>query len=150
MPERGRLKLNTDGAASKALGVAGGGGLIRDNQGNWIVSFSRRIGVTNSFMAEVWALRDGLMLCNQMNLSDVIVELDTKVLVNAFKNPSYANSVISPLFEDYKQLASQIPRHCIRHIYREANKCANKLASIGLNQSLDLLVDLLGCFEADC
>ena len=156
MPERGRLKLNTDGATSKALGVAGGGGLIRDNQGNWVIGFSRRIGVTNSFMVEVWALRDGLMLCNQMNLSDVIVELDTKALVDAFKNPSYANSIISPLFEDYKQLANQIPRHCIRHVYCEANKCTNKLASIGLNQSLDFViyscppVDLLGCFEADC
>ena len=102
VPERGTLKLNTDGATSKVLGVARGGGLIRDNQGNWVVGFSRRIGVTNSFMAEVWALRDGLMLCNQMNLSDVIVEIDAKALVDAFKNPSYANSVISPLFEDCK------------------------------------------------
>ena len=64
VPEKGRLKLNMDGAASKAMGVAGGGGLIRDNQGNWVVDFSKRIGVTNSFMAEFWALRDGLMLCN--------------------------------------------------------------------------------------
>ena len=41
VPEKGRLKLNMDGAASKAMGVAGGGGLIRDNQGNWVVDFSK-------------------------------------------------------------------------------------------------------------
>lgn len=156
VPERGRLKLNTDGAANRVLGVAGGGGLIRDEYGNWVVGFSRRIGITNSFMAEAWALRDGLILCDQMKLSDVIVELDSKALVDAFNNLVYANSVISPLFEDCKQLASQIPRLCIRHIYREANKCADKLANIGLNQSLDFVihsclpVDLLGCCKADC
>ena len=90
MPERGWLKLNMDGAASKALGLVGKGGLIRDDIGNWVIGFSRRIGIINSFMVEVWALRDGLMLCNQMNLSDIIVELDAKALVDAFKNRSYA------------------------------------------------------------
>ena len=102
-------------------------------------------------MAEFWALRDGLMLCNQMNLSDVIVELDAKALVDAFRNPSYANSVIFPLFEDCKQLASRIPHLYIRHIYCEANKCVDKLASIGLNFVIYscLPVDLFGCFEAD-
>ena len=156
MPERGWFKLNMDGVASKALGLVGGGRLIRDDIGNWVIGFSKRIGIINSFMAEVWALRDRLMLCNQMNLSDIIVELDAKALVDAFKNPSYANSVISPLFDDCRQLTSRIPRLCIRHIYREANKCADKLANIGINQSLGFvihscqLVDLLGCFEADC
>ena len=156
MPERGWFKLNMDGVASKALGLVGGGRLIRDDIGNWVIGFSKRIGIINSFMAEVWALRDRLMLCNQMNLSDIIVELDAKALVDAFKNPSYANSVISPLFDDCRQLTSRIPRLCIRHIYREANKCADKLANIVINQSLGfvihscLLVDLLGCFKADC
>ena len=86
MLERGWFKLNTDGAASKALGLVGKGGLIRDDIGNWVIGFSRRIGIINSFMVEVWAPRDGLMLCNQMNLSDIIVELDAKALVDAFKN----------------------------------------------------------------
>ena len=91
MPERGWFKLNTNGAASKALGLVGGGGSLRDDIGNCVIGFSKRIGIINSFMAEVWALRDRLMLCNQMNLSDIIVELDAKALVDAFKNPSSAN-----------------------------------------------------------
>ncbi|XP_075652482.1 uncharacterized protein LOC142622815 [Castanea sativa] len=107
-PGKGRLKLNTDGAASITLSLAGGGGLIRDELGNWVIGFSKRIGSTNSFMAEDWALRDGLLLCNPMNLSDIIVEIDAKALVNAFNNPTYDNSVISPLFDDCRQLASRI------------------------------------------
>ena len=70
--------------------------------------------------------------------------------------PLKTDHMLSPLFDDCRQLASRIPYLCIRHIYREANKCTDKLANIGLNQSLGfvihscLLVDLLGCFEADC
>lgn len=78
---------------------------------------SRKIGKTNSFAAETWALRDGLFLCNQMNLTSIIVELDSKALVDALNNPSYANSVISPLFDDCKLLASNIPRLFIHICY---------------------------------
>lgn len=88
-PDDGRMKLNTDGAASVSLGLAGAGGVIIDDRGNWVVGFSRKIGKTNSFVAEIWALRDGLFLCNQMNLSALIIELDAKALVDALNNPSY-------------------------------------------------------------
>ena len=57
------MKLNTDRLASDLLNAAGSGGLIRDDQGNWIEGFSRNIGHTNSFLIEIWALRDGLLLC---------------------------------------------------------------------------------------
>ena len=34
----------------------GGVGLIRDHNGDWIISFSRSLGFTNSFIVELWAL----------------------------------------------------------------------------------------------
>lgn len=91
-----------------------------------------------------------------MNFNAIIIELDAKALVDAFNNPDYANSVISPFFEDCRHLASRIPRLCIKHIYREANKCADRLAKLGLHQSLDFVihsspsVDILASLEADC
>lgn len=80
------------------------------------------------------------MLCNQLNLSSVIVELDAKALVNALNNPALNNSVVSPLFDDCKHLASQIPRLVFRNIYREANSCADHLANIGRLQRLDFVL----------
>ena len=108
-PDMGWVKLNTDGAADVAAGSAGGGGLIRDDQGNWIIGFTRKISKAYSFLAETWALHDGLLLCNQLNLNVVMVELDAKALVDALKNPSYANTIVSSLFDDCRHLASQIP-----------------------------------------
>ena len=124
-PEVGWLKLNTDGSWNATLGKAAGGGLIRDDLGSWVVGLARKLGNVNSFTAEIWALRDGLMVCQQMNLPAIIIELDAKALVDALKNPNCSNSMISPLFDDCKHLISQFPHVCINHIFREANKCGS-------------------------
>ena len=93
-PEVGWMKLNTDGASNAFLGLAGGRGLIRDEAGRWVVGFTRKLGKVNNFLAELWAFRDGLLLCQQMNMITLIVELDAKVLVKALTNPSYSNTVV--------------------------------------------------------
>lgn len=108
-PESGWLKLNTDGSSNGVIGTVAGGGLIRDVFGNWVTRFTRRIGRADSFATEIWALQDGLRLCRQLNLPAIIVELDAKALVEVLNNPSYYNSVISPLLDDYKCLISQFP-----------------------------------------
>ena len=47
------MKLNTDGSANGNLGLAGCGGMIRDDSGQWIVGFSKCIGITSSFVAKL-------------------------------------------------------------------------------------------------
>ena len=80
-PIPGWHKLNTDGASLGNLGKAGGGGLIRNSEGGWIKGFSRAIGYTTSVMVELWALRDGLTLANQLGIGYLEVELDAKDIV---------------------------------------------------------------------
>ena len=62
-PCTGWLKLNMDGTSMGNTGLAGGGGLLQDENGSWVEGFARKIGVASSFTAELWALRDGLPLC---------------------------------------------------------------------------------------
>ena len=149
-------KLNTYGSFDDLFGNAGGGGLIRDEQEQWVAGFTRKIGKTNSFMAEAWTLQDGLVLCNQMKVSKVIVESDAKAVVDALNNRGSHNSAISPLFNDCRQLASNIPQVVFRHIYRKANFCADRLANLGRLQQLDFVlhsslpVDLASFVLADC
>ena len=155
-PNLGQVKLNTDRSSDASSSIAGGGGLIRDEQGNWVIGFTRKIGKANSFLAEIWALRDGLILCNQLDLNAVMVELDAKALVDALNNPFYVNSIISSLFDDCRQLVAQIPHLSIKHIYCEANRCADRLANLGSCQSLDFIsysfppVDLVPLVAANC
>ena len=99
-PPEGWAKLNTDGALCTHSGSAGCGGVVRDDRGEWVAGFSRRIGATNSFMAELWGLRDGLILCSNLHLPSLIIELDAKAIVDALLNLNYENNVISPILED--------------------------------------------------
>ena len=135
-PDLGWFKLNTDGTANGSAGNAAGGGLIRDDRGNWVMGFSRKIGRADSFVAEIWALRDGLQLCRHLNIGAVVIELDAKSLVEVLNNSSYCNNVISPLLDDCKLLIDQFPQVRVVHIFREANKCADHLAKFGLAQSV--------------
>ena len=120
-----------------------------------MTGFARRIGNTNSYMAELWALRDGLQLCLQMNAHSVIIELDAKIIMDTLNSPTSSNSFISSILEDCRHMANRIPQKIFRHIYREANKCADFLARIGLLLDNDFImfssqpVDLTSILEAD-
>ena len=130
--------------------------MARDEQGNWVLGYARKIGPVNSFLAELWSLRDGLILCVEAQVQAQIVEMDAKALVDAFSNQTKSNAVTSSLMEDCRHLASQIPQVSFRHVYREANMCADQLAKLGAPMEIDFVVfssPPMGIFpfiEADC
>ena len=106
-PPPGWTKLNTDGAVVGNPGLVGCGGLIRDEHGTWLASFSRNIGSTTSYAVELWGLRDGVALCCNLNIPSLVVELNAKSIVDVFRNPNYENNIISPILDDCKQLMMQ-------------------------------------------
>ena len=154
-PGYGWLTLNTDGSVAGNFGVAGGGGLIRDTNGEWVTGFVRRIGKTCSFLAELWALRAGLQLCLQIQTQAMLIELDSKTIVDAFNSQGYSNTFISSIMDDCRHMISRIPQTRCRHIYREPNRCADFLAKVGTSIEDDFIVfhsppvDLLSILEAD-
>ena len=76
LPPLNWYKLNSDGSSLGNLGLAGGGGLIWDDKGDWIKGYARVIGTTTSVAIELWALRDGIRLCIALKILAVIIELD--------------------------------------------------------------------------
>lgn len=132
--------MNIDGSASSNSDPAGGGGLIRDENGDWMIGFARRTGNTNSFMAELWALRDGLQLCLQIHAHFVIIESYAKAIVDAFNSPTSSNSIVSSIMDDCRHMATRILQKRFRHIYKEANKCADFLARISILLDNDFIV----------
>ena len=90
-------------------GLACCGGVIKDANGQLVRGFSRRIGITTIFAAELWGLREGLLLCRDLNLPSLVIELDAEFVVLAPKNPSYANNFISSILDDCRLLVSHMP-----------------------------------------
>ena len=90
------------------MGVAGRGGIIRNDRGEWLAGFSRNIGIASSFIAELWALRDGLQLCKNLNLLSFDIQIDAKAVVELLTNPSYSKNVAIPLVDDCRQMIYQL------------------------------------------
>ena len=85
------MKLNTDGAVFGNPIQVGGGGVIRDSNGEWVAGFVRKLGSMSSILAELWALKDGLLLARQLDILNVNIELDADLIVHLLNNPSSHN-----------------------------------------------------------
>ena len=77
-PPKGWFTLNMYGLALGNSGRVGDGGLLCNSDGNWVNGFTRGSGNTNSCLAELWALRDGLNIAFDLGilyLGSVWIEL---------------------------------------------------------------------------
>ena len=113
--------------------------MFRDHEGNWVKGYVRGIGHTNSFLAELWALRDGLNIASEMGVNNLIIELDALSIVLLMNNEA-ENIMMEPLLSDCRSLLKQIPNKHVLHVYREANQCADALAKLGAQSGSHLVV----------
>ena len=129
--------------------------MVKSEDGQWVVGFSKRIGVTNSFAAELWGLCEGLKLCCNLNIHCLVVEMDAKAIVDVLQNEDYANIIISPILDDCRQLLTRLHQVHIKHRFCQANQCADGLGRMSFRMSSDFLmfdslpVDILDVFEGD-
>lgn len=62
LPPKGWIKLNVDGAFTKN-GVAGCGGILRGEKGEWLRGFSLKVGEQSPIATEFRAIIEGLKVC---------------------------------------------------------------------------------------
>ncbi|KAF7811257.1 reverse transcriptase [Senna tora] len=81
-PQPPFLKLNVDGScAEKQLGSSG---IIRDDKGNHVLSFSHFTGSGNIFIAELWALQIGIQLAVKQRVNYLEIESNSLTPVISF------------------------------------------------------------------
>ena len=120
--------MNTDG--SLINGLAGGGVIIRNSQGGFVAASSYFFSTCTIYEAEVRAILQGLRLCQTLGLHSVIVESDSKAVVDALSGQTTIPWKYMALFHHIQLLIS--PTICIFHIYREANCVADSLAKTAI------------------
>lgn len=76
---------------------------------------ARNMGSTASLLADLWALKDGLTLCNSLNLEAVEIELDAKFIVDLVSSTKITIRIIS-------------------------HKCADALVRIGTKLLMDFVL----------
>lgn len=122
-------KLNTDGSARGNPSLAAGGGILRDNSGSTIFVFSDFFGVKSSLQAETHALLLGMLLCEILNIQDIMVECDNLILINILNGLAATPWKLRLAFKQIDKIRHRVTR--FQHCFREANRVADALANYG-------------------
>jgi ribonuclease HI len=132
-PLDGWVKLNCDGACKGNGELAGCGGLLRQSDGTWIKGFSRKIGACDALHAEMWGLYLGLDMAWREGISHLIVESDSKVLIDMVTNNCKINGTIPSLVQRIQEILRREWHTQVIHTWREGNRCADWLANFSLS-----------------
>jgi ribonuclease HI len=130
----GWFKLNTDGSSLVNPGISGAGGLIRDHKGNLIVAFSEYVGIGSNNKAELLGVLIGLRKCKAMSLRNIVVELDSSLIVTWFEKGSCRVWYFEDFWEEIDLLLSGLNTQ-FNHVFREGNQAVdwlNKHGSAGI------------------
>ncbi|PRQ26177.1 putative RNA-directed DNA polymerase [Rosa chinensis] len=131
-PANGWVKLNVDGARSNLHGNIGAGGVIRDQFGNWINGFLAHFGHGEVLEAEAWGMRLGLKLAADIGMDKVVVECDSKVLVNLVNNGVDELCPLKTVIDYCLHLQAGFSECIISHVFREVNTVADALSRCNL------------------
>ena len=134
------MKFNIDGALKGNLGVAGFGGVLRDDNGCILSIFHCHLGRATNNLAELMALEHCLEFLKQNNLQNIIVEAGSELIINSVKRISYGTEP-EKVSKHWRllQVFQRIQLHLrglstvgFTHVLRTTNKLVDILANQGV------------------
>lgn len=99
--------------------------MIGDDTGCWVVSFTRFVSSTNSLIAELWVVREGLLLAQSLNIQRMIIELDAQLVVNFLKSTHLDNDFLTLIILDCRKIFPDFREVQVQHNYWEENSVAD-------------------------
>jgi len=129
-----KLLIKTDGRSQGNPGPAAIGAIIKDEQGKLIASISQAIGRATNNQAEYRAIIAALKKAIELGAEQVDIRSDSELIVEQI-NRRYRvkNAALKPLYQQVKQLQSQLKGFTITHIPRQQNREADSLAGKALD-----------------
>jgi len=130
-------KIWTDGGSRGNPGPCGAGGLIKDSTGVVVAEVSEYLGIQTNNYAEYKALLLTLNRAVQLQIKNVIVYSDSKLVVEQMKGKwKVKNENIIPLHREVSNIISYFDLIDFIHIPRRFNKEADALA----NKAMDSVI----------
>ncbi|HTN71973.1 MAG TPA: ribonuclease HI family protein [Methylomirabilota bacterium] len=129
--------LMVDGAARGNPGAAGCGAVICDENGAVVKELSRYLGHATNNVAEYEGLLMGLEALIGLGKKRISIQSDSQLLVRQL-NGEYRvkDEKLKLLFQRAMTLLRQFDTVHIRHVPRELNKSADRLANQGIDDAL--------------
>ncbi len=121
--------LYCDGASKGNPGPAGAGMVLEDASGREIAAWGRKIGTATNNAAEYIAMIEGLRRALEMGFKSIEVRTDSQLMERQLNGKYKVKSAsLQPLFEESKSLLGKFEKWTVKHVRRECNKKADKLA----------------------
>lgn len=129
-----KLTINADGASRGNPGPAAIGATLKDGKGGLVASISRHIGRTTNNQAEYRALIAALEKAAELGARSVDIRLDSELVVRQVKGRyRVKNAALRPLYLRVGELLGRFDSFSIRHVPREQNAEADRLADAALD-----------------
>lgn len=124
----------TDGGSRGNPGISGCGAILYNENKKEIATDKLFCGVQTNNFAEYQGLIIGLKLALENKITDLIVFMDSKLIVEQMNgNFKVKNVGLKPLFEKAKNICENFSKISFQHVLRAKNKRADQLA----NQAMD-------------
>ena len=138
-PEAG-YKVNTDGCSLGNPGQSGGGGVVWDSRGGFLLGFACFLGITTSLHVKLKALVYGVNQCIAKGYLALHLEVDSLSLVRMISGDHACPWRLQVELDELMQ-HQQLFRS-VKHCYREANKPSDRLAKMGAMEGTDSVFTL--------
>ena len=130
-PQGGSIKINFDG--SKTLQGAAGGFILRNWEGRFIQAASFYLGGGSVLVAEATTMRNGIKAALQAGFTDIHIEGDNKILIQAVQGHIQVPWEIQVLIQDIHTFLQHCNTVIVTHIFRQGNRAADWLAKYGVS-----------------
>ncbi|XP_061998902.1 uncharacterized protein LOC133716197 [Rosa rugosa] len=130
--ENNRIKINVDGAFLPILTQRGLGGVVRGSQGQFIAAFAHSIQhVCFTKHVELLAIREGIDLAQQMQMSQVSIESNYLAAVQTIAHSDSSFSDFGNISDDIQEDLRGPQGVQINFAPRTYNQVAHRLENIG-------------------
>lgn len=134
------ITIYTDGGSRGNPGPAAAAFVLIDSEGRQLQAKAFFIGQATNNIAEYTAAIKALDAAKQLGAKQLTIFSDSELMVKQI-NGEYKvkNENLLPLFQTVEEKLSQFKTWKVRHIAREKNKHADKLANIALDRKTDIV-----------
>jgi ribonuclease HI len=130
-----KYQIYSDGASRGNPGPAGIGAVILNEKGEIIHEIAQFIGEATNNVAEYKALLAALDYCVKKKISPVEILADSQLLIRQLSGEyKVKHENIKPLYQKAKGYLAHLQITGYKHVPRELNKAADKLANQGIDQ----------------
>lgn len=128
-PRAGSVKINVDGATFAKQKNTGVGVLIRDDKGQLRAALTRKFRASlDAVGIEAKAMETGLLFAKDRGFTDVTLEGDSLILINALCAISSPPSSVASIVERLQEICMDFRRIEFSHTQRQGNMSAHILA----------------------